>query len=49
MFKISLSSSSNPSDILALFEEFCTTDVSVKSLGGDYGSSEKELASESLA
>ena len=42
-FKSSLLSSSNPSDILTLPEDFCTTEVSVKRLGGDGGFSEKEL------
>ena len=40
---------SNPSDILTLLEEFCTTDVSVQRLGGDCGSSEKKLDSANLA
>ena len=39
IFKTSLSSSSNPTDMLTLLEEFCTTDVSVQRLGGDGGSS----------
>ena len=44
IFKTSLSSLSNPSDILTLLEEFCTTDVSIQRLGGNSGSSEKDLA-----
>ena len=35
--------------MLALLEEFCATDVSIQTLGGDGGSSEKELAPASLA
>ena len=38
IFKTSLSSLSNPSDILTLLGEFCTTDVSGQRLGGDSGS-----------
>ena len=48
IFKTSLSSSSNSSDVVTLLEEFCTTDVSVQRLGGDGGLSEKELSSASL-
>ena len=49
-FKIFKNSSSfsNLSDMLTLFEEFCTTYVSVRRLDGDGGYSEKELASASL-
>ena len=43
IFKISLSSSSNPQDIVTLLEEFCTTDVLLRRLGGNGGSSEREL------
>ena len=43
IFKIFLSSSSNPSDILTLLEEFCATDVQM--LCGDGGSSETEPVS----
>ena len=35
--------------MLTLLEEFCTADASKKRLGGDGGSSEKELASASLS
>ena len=35
--------------MLTLFEELCTTYVSVQRLDGDGGYSEKELASASLA
>ena len=44
IFKTSLLSSSNPSDILTLLEVFCATDISVQRLVGDGGFSEKELA-----
>ena len=49
ILKTSFSSSSNPSDLLTRLEEFCTTDISVQRLGGDGGSSQKEIASSSLA
>ena len=42
IFKTSASSSFNPSDMLTLLEEFCTTDLSVQRLGRDGGSSEKK-------
>ena len=48
IFKTSLSSSYNPSDVVTLIEEFCMTDVSVQRLGRDGGLSEKELSSASL-
>ena len=42
IFKTPLSSSSNPSDMLTLLEEFCTTHVSVQRLGGGIVSSQQK-------